>query len=118
MGLQLRREQEAALSMSSNVSMLTHLISLREVLVMVRQRCRGHVGGVHAGDAVLVSCEAKKALVAMGILNCGTVYSQHQLNSVLADPKATCLLFALESFTPLSDEELKTRHGKQPIGSG
>ena len=61
MGLRLRREYEAARSMSRNVSMWTHLISLREVLAMVRLRCRGHVCGVHADDAALNWCDTKKA---------------------------------------------------------
>ena len=113
MGLRLRGEKEAALSMSSNVSMLSHVISLRDVLAMVRQRCRGYVCGVHAGDAALVLCESKKALVAMGLLGRGKEYSKHELNSVLAGPKAACLLFALECSQRLPDEVLKGGPGKR-----
>ena len=101
MGLRLRGERHAASSMSSNVSMLTRLITLPEVLALARPHCRSSDRGLHAGDAVLVLCETKKALVAMGLLKGGAVYSDRHLVSVIAGPRATCLLFALQSLDPL-----------------
>ena len=107
MGLQLRGEEHAASSMSRGVAMLAPLISLPEVLALARPHARRLDSGLHAGDAVMVLCETKKALVAMGLLKGGTVYSDRHLMSVIAGPRATCLLFALQSLAPLPPEVLR-----------
>ena len=115
MNLQLRGEKGAAFGMSSNVSMFGHLLSLRDVLAMVRPRCSSSAGGVHAGDAALILRETKKALVTMGLLTPAMQYTKHELNSVLASPRAARLLFALQSLNPLSEKVLQTDHGKRHL---